>query len=163
MPLWSFVLHVLIFVLTCRCWMPTGVLRSSVTRPCRSNLLPTTTPCRSTRASCPASRTRTTLFTRSVYFCVWGSVWMVEWINVLMLPWEDTRCTSVMLCSQNCFVPQLGNTKKECFRTGVFVCTSSFILKKKNLYAVLVYDFCPASSALQHDLASVKNRFTTYF
>lgn len=52
---------------------------------------------------------------------------------------------------------------KERFRTGVFVCTSSFILKKKNLYAVLVYDFCPASSALQHDLASVKNRFPHIF
>lgn len=140
MPLWSFVLHVLIFVLTCRCWMPTGVLRSSVTRPCRSNLLPTTTPCRSTRASCPASRTRTTLFTRSVYFCVWGSVWMVEWINVLMLPWEDTRCTSVMLCSQNCFVPQLGNTKKRAFQNwGVCLHVIFYFEKEKSLCCSCVW------------------------
>lgn len=79
-----------------------------------------------------------------------------------MLPWEDTRYVSVMLCTKTVLFHS-SEIHKERFRTGVFVCTSSFILKKKNLYAVLVYDFCPASSALQHDLASVKNRFTTYF
>lgn len=139
MPLWSFVLHVLIFVLTCRCWMPTGVLRSSVTRPCRSNWLPTTTPCRSTRASCPASRTRTTLFTRSVYLCVWRSVWVVEWINVLMLPWEDTRCMSVMLCSQNCFVPQLGNTQRAFQNWGVCLHVIFYFEKEKSLCCSCVW------------------------
>lgn len=119
--------------------MPTGVLRSSVTRPCRSNWLPTTTPCRSTRASCPASRTRTTLFTRSVYFCVWRSVWVVEWINVLMLPWEDTRCMSVMLCSQNCFVPQLGNTQRAFQNWGVCLHVIFYFEKEKSLCCSCVW------------------------
>lgn len=53
-----------------RYWMPTSVLRNSVTLPCRSSWQRTTTPCRSTPISLPASRIRSTLSTRLAWIII---------------------------------------------------------------------------------------------
>lgn len=81
-----------------RYWMPTSVLRNSVTLPCRSSWQPTTTPCRSTPISLPASRTRSTLSTRLAWIIIimcfggWVNGDIVYYAEVVV---SESPCSSI--------------------------------------------------------------------
>lgn len=99
-PTTSLLSYSYLYIHQCRYWMPTGVLRNSVTLPCRSSWLPTTTPCRSTPTSRPASRTRTTLSTRSALNTCYVYGRLSKWrVLGIMLRWEvsELSCSPILL------------------------------------------------------------------